>query len=643
MNILDINNSLLTFLHEEPSDREVFQLTKTFGHFDCELERMSKFANKYDKTGELELIYLSCLCRRQIAETIASVEKILQNPEKLKPYQECIALINSSEAKEVRASLIQRLSLIAAAVSRKPLLGDGHEFDLVLDDAIEAIFTNYPKLHFEVYASSEQPVGTLSNTSPSILVCNSLAEMLLRLEGSTDGIYIGYVSNPGTLDGWFGFFIKSNGNMFSYHERIDEEYVGQHRNMRNGRYVEKKAFDLFPYELCEFSDERDYKGYSTKVEMGEERRFLDATNFPVLVRTILAMAIIAGQHAGKRIEGSPVIVNSLLAHNLAQLDNHKEQTTAIVKWEGSPLVKVSQSFEPPRFEIDKLLRGDYNSQFCHTKKGSQEGRGWFYGKNQDMVDAYGAGFKLNNECILASNSSRRLIGDTQTEQEFIGSATRMRLSAYYEARRQLANYIGARMMKDYSDFGGRKGLTEWYFAALKKRMDKIMSYCADAYDKSVASGQSIVRYGSEERQTNGGGGEIFYGCRPPMSIDVDKNELYSYIVLNELVDRNFICPITQTKASIFFKFRFGTYKQVQDFLGIDLPKFCVGWSESPDYNGNSILDVTDPVGNLESPIGSRMGWSKSFNFRFAIGLSKRGLAKIKASKIASPFTTDLKK
>lgn len=629
MNIIDINSRLLTFLHEEPSDKEVFGLTKTFGHFDCELDRISRFANTHDGTGELELIFLSTLCRRQIAETVASVEKIIESPELLKPYNECVALINSPEAKDVRASLVQRLSVIAAAVSRNKLIGDGLELDEALDDAVEAMFTNFPKLHFEVYISSGRPVDALSNTSSSVQVCNSLAEMLLRLEGSPDGIYVGYVSNPGTIDGWFGFFCKSNGNMFSYHERIDEKYVGQHRNMRNGRYSEAKAFDLFPYELCEFSDERDYKGYSTEVVMGEERIFLDATNFPVFVRTILAMAVIASLHTGKVVAGKPVIINSLLASNLAQLDNHKEQTTAIVKWEGSPLVKVSRSFEPPRFEIDKLLRGDYNSQFCHTKKGSQEGRGWFYGKNQDMVDAYGAGFKLNNERILASNSSRRLIGDTQTEQEFIGSARRMRLSAYYEARRQLANYIEARMMKDYSDFGGHKGLNEWYFAALKKRMDKIMSYCADAYDKSVASGQSMVRYGSEERQTNGGGGETFYGCRPPMSIDVDKNELYSYIVLNELVDRNFICPITQTKASIFFKFRFGTYKQVQDFLGIDLPKFCVGWSESPDYNGNSILDVTDPVGNIGSPISSRRGWGMSFNFRFAIGLSKRGLAKIK--------------
>ena len=365
--------------------------------------------------------------------------------------------------------------------------------------------------------------------------------------------------------------------------------------------------------------------------MGEERKFLDTANFAVFVRIVLSMAIISRLHAGQKIEGSPVIVNSLLASNLAQIEDKKEDTTALVKWEGSPIVKVSSSFNPPKFEVDKLLRGDYNPEFCHKEDEDSEGRGWFYGLNQDMVDAYGAGFKFDSDRLLASNSSRRLIGDAKTEQEFIGSAKRLRLSAYYEVRRQLAKYVGKRMDEDYEKFGGSAGLKQWYESALESRKDKIFAYCVDAYDRSMASGDKIVKFGSDERQEKGSKGRVSFLVRwSPLEIHVSTDErLYAMVYIPEKPIREFICPITGAKASIFFKFEFSTYKQVQEFLECDLPKFCVGWKTTYEYNGNSILDVTDPVGNLESPLKGRNNWVNRFNFDFVVSLSKRGLSKIR--------------
>ena len=611
--IADMQN----FLMEEPS--EDFSVRNDSVCWDFELRKWGELAQEFDQTGRLALVYLSILCRRQIDDTIAPLGKILKDSAIIDKYRRCLQHVNSPEVAACRAEMVNNIAATINGMTSGRLIGGTEAIDAELDDAVDSIFHEFSHLKFESYMKSGLAIGNLNTTSISVQVCSSLAECLLRLEKSPDGIYVGYISNPGTLDGWFGFFVKSNGNMFSYNERIDEAYVGQHRNMRNGRYAEGKAYDLFPYELCKFSEERDYKGYAKEINIGDKVKFVgeDAASLNMAVRMILSFALIAQKHLGHTIEGETVIVDSLLSQNLARLENGDTEQTALVKWNGSELAKVNGEFKIPEFDLPKVLRGDYDKEF-NGYDGSAHGV--FWGVNQDIVDAYKDGFQIDRGKLLVSNSSRRLIGDGSTEQEFIGTEHRLRLRAYYEIREQLADHLIKRMREDFNAFGGKEALSEWYIARLRERIDKVLRYCAEAYD-SLKDGFGRKSFGCTDKQP-GPEGDPFINNGKALEVTVSTKPLYAKLSLSEFKDGSFLCYVAGTKAHASFRFEFINYVQVQNFLECDLPKFCVGWWRNRLYNGNSILNVTDPVGEIYNRLDG-------FQFDFVIGLGKRAINNLK--------------
>ena len=611
-----------SFLLSEPSNGyKVNGCSKAYDSYD--IEKMSDFANNFDETNELTVVYLAMIVQWQIDHTSCPMVDVLVDSKTIAKYRKCVALAGSEEVQSIRGKIIKKVAEAVNATSKQKWIGTTEAIGKVVDDAIAALFDEFRHLRLEIYQKSGQPVGTLTTTSLSVQSSNSLAECLLRLEKSPDGIYVCFISNPGTLDGWFGFFVKSNGNLFSYNERINEAYIGQHGNMRNGRYAEGKAYGLFPYELVKFSEETDYKGYSKEISIGDELKLVSGNNYSVLIRMLLAMGVIAQKHNGRTLEGEEVIVNSLLPNNLAQLTCEESKTTALVEWRGSPLVELTASKAVPDFEEDKVLKGVYDKDFNDMDGAS------FCGVNKDMVDAYGEGFSIDRSKVLSSDSSRRLIGDGTSEQEFIGSHERLRLQAYYEVRKQLANHIGKKMEDDYKAFGGADGLWDWFAARLKERMPKVLECCLKAYDALDEESKSgIVKIGKGWKQTNSPS-ETFSCCESPIVVRASRKVIYNKHRMSESKDGHYICPITGAQASVWFSFEFNNYLQVEDFLGIPLPKFCTGWHSNGLYNGNSILRVCDPVGNLEGPLKD-----DHFFFDFMIALSKRAIQKARKELVS---------
>lgn len=618
----DMIKTMQDFILEEPSDGYLVKgHSYTYDHYD--FEKMGEFANAFDPTNDLTLLYLSDICKWQIGNTTCPMQEVLNGSPHIERYRRCLEIANSPDISFIRETMVKKLSGAVGTVTKQKLIGDGSDIEKALENAIEALFDKFAKLKFEVYLNSGKPVVRLDASSISIQACQSLAECLLRLEKSLDGIYVCYIANPGTLDGWFGFFVKSNGNMFSYNERIDEKYIGQHGRLRNGRYAENKAYNLFPYELCEFSEETDYKGYSREIKIGDHLNLAgeDGCNLGLLVRMLMSMGVIAKKHTGQIVEGNQVYVNSLLPRNMAQLEAHKDnETTALVKWESSALVESVAKFDVPLFDVDKVLRGEYDAEFDHDGKGG-EYTGSFSGANQEIVDAYGAGFEIKQDKVLSSNSSLKLIGNTESEQEFVGSKQRLRLQAYYEVRKQLAHHVWKKMDADYRKFGGEKGLLEWYDKQLRANLDKILPFCVQAYDNIDAeSGEGRVRIGEDEKRP-GMEDSIFNPCVGHMSAYARaKKPYYAKTSLSDFVNWHYKCLLTGDKPSAFFLFRIYSYKQVERFLGISLPKFCKGWYYGGIYNGNCLLDVTDPVGNMKHPLDTGKGW-----FDFTLALSKRAI------------------
>lgn len=622
----DLIQKMSTFLEEEPNGKfSVGGWHKSFRSF--ELEKMAEFYNNFDYTGEFTLLYLARFCKVLIENTSCPVMEGLLNSPQLEKYRQCLGWITSKEVIECQRALVEKMAATVSALSGGKLIGGMESLGKDIDDAVDAVFETFPKLHFEIYRNSGAPIGNLATTSLSVQACGSLAECLLRLEKSPDGIYVCYISNPGTLDGWFGFFVHSNGNLFSYHERIDEAYIGQHGNMRNGRYAEDKAYDLFPYELCETSKETDYKGYAKEIRIGERLKMIGekGENFGILIRMLLSMAVIAQKHSGKTIDGEPVIVNSLLPNNLALIAESKElpKTTAVVEWKSSPIVEYTAKSAIPPFDVAKVLSGEYNKEF------DEESGCFFKGRRQDIIDAYGEGFSINDEKILASNSSLRLIGDGSVEQEFISTRDRLRAQAYYEVREQLSDYISKKMEDDYQTFGGAEGLGKWYRERLEGNRDKILRYCLEAY-KAATTDEDGHTYGKIYLNSNKDRPGMDDRFRDYNAIQVSVSDrtnmgFWGYFMLAQKKGNNRTCWINGSKASYYFRFDFSTYRQVQDFLGCSLPKFCVGWARDHMPSGNSILNMVDPIDQMVHPMMDR---KSPFRFDFAVALSKSAINKI---------------
>ena len=201
----------------------------------------------------------------------------------------------------------------------------------------------------------------------------------------------------------------------------------------------------------------------------------------------------------------------------------------------------------------------------------------------------------------------------------------MRLQAYYEVRKQLAQFVYRKITKEYADFGGKEGLLKWYRERLEERRKEIYALCAAAYNQTDGK-EGRAYFGSPENQDNCCC-EIFAHETPAMNILVGKSKYLHRMPLSEFKEGKAICPITGEKASWSFTFCFETYKQVQEFLKCELPKFCTGWRTNNLYNGNSILDVTDPIGNLVHPMSEMRA-----PFNFAVDLSKRGLKRLLKEK-----------
>ena len=623
------------FLEEEPSGNftaidyhnDSIIWHKAFRSF--ELEKMAEFSNNFDDSKELTLIYLSEICKYIIEKTTCPVKEALIGSPQLEKYRKCLALTTSKEVLECHRAIVDKVAQTISIISKHRLIGkESEEIGEFVDNAIGVLFETFTNLKFEIYLNSGKPIGNLATTSLSVQACNSLAECLLRLEKSPDGIYVCYISNPGTLDGWFGFFVKSNGNIFSYNERIDEAYIGQHGNMRNGRYAENKAYDLFPYELCKASEETDYKGYAKEIRIGEQLNFAgeNGDDFGIVIRMLLSMAVIARKHGGKTIEGEPVIVNSLLPNNIALLANKESNanTTAVVEWKNSPIVEYAAKSAMPTFDVSKVLNGEYNREFDKQS-------GCIFGeKRQDIVDAYGEGFTIEQDKILASNSSLRLIGDGESEQEFIGTKGRLRTQAYYEVREQLSNYIEQKMEDEYKAFGGGEQLDKWYREHLLARRETILRYCLEAYnskktdDEGHTYGSIYINSNKDEPGLDSRFGNGYHAVEVSVS-DKTGMGFYGSFMLCQTKGWNRKCWITGCEPSYYFRFRFYTYQQVEEFIGCGLPKFCIGWERDHFPSGNTILSIVDPIDQMVHPLMHR---GRQFSFDVAVALSKSAINKI---------------
>lgn len=626
-NALGLLNQILKKMGFDPN-KKTFDLAHESTQFHFELENVVRFVENVDHSGRFGLLYLNQVGRIYFNNVTITALEYFENLHVLDEFQGIWDLMSSGEMEKVKKDFRNVIVRFVSMASNGRLIGEDKSLD---DDILESVMTvgkNFFKLHFESYRKSGSPIGPVERVSSKIHVFRSLGECVLSLEDSDDGLYICYITDPG-LDGYFGFFVKSNGNLFSLNERIDEKYIGQHRNFRNGRHVEDKALDMFPYdEICKFSGE-DYKGYPTGISIDEGKIDIfntEKVDRKVCIRMILCIALIDMKYHGTAIEGQSVMINSLLPQNMKQIEGKSE---ALVKYQDSSIVKATSGFKV-EFEKDKLLSGEYNKRFNQETRDDYRnpGKGHFPGFNQELVETYGQDFEFDNESLMKSDCSRRLIGEGSSEQEFVGTKERFELQAYYKLRWNLARHIESKMYDDYKSFTGEdpelfwnKRFNEWYISQVKTKIGMIEQYCVECYSRYLKDGKTKNTYGIGEAMKRRDVWNVVE--RTPVEVTIIHNEAFLVDILNDF-DQNkkhYVCPVTGRKVSIFFKFSFIDSKAIEKFMQMELPRFCKGWTRNNEtYSGNSILDVVDPVSEIRNPLER-----SHMDFSFKIGFSKSGL------------------
>lgn len=680
MTATDILKQWLTFAEYDPKQR-AFNLLSVHYQYHKICEAISKFL-AYDPDAKLSVLYAKSQFAQVLKECRVSVFDVVSNPDSLHDEIEMWRLFNSPAVSEIEDSVLDSFDAILSRVQSVKKLGnrDKEQERKALLDSIEAVVDSLDKCNVDLFLRGGEMIH-LTNFSTNIHVFPRLADCLLALECAQDGMYLCYIRANDSADGYFGFFLKSNGNLLSINERVNEAYPGSHGNSRNGRWAEAKKADLFPYSFLidhEYKDEdgnthcsTDYKGYYKDYFINEDKlAFLDLQP-SAYMPLVIAMMLLSGRYAGFDTTGLPVrFVNSMLPVNLAL---PTPGTQALTVPDNSLVVRQHEQLDV-KITSQDVLRGTHLTHLGRKESLSAEMEDFYDFKNgqeQIFIDLYGADFQLDTSKILQSDPHLKRLTSAELattkdkpHPEFVGDKDRFLSLAYMQARQQLADHIRTEMHKEYLAFGGAPAVDKWWQDVLTQHKDTILRRCIERYHK----GQSYTWKNAEAEGIPEIRMYLDQRCRPTC------NNGYGYdpLPLNDYVWRNgrsnydvAACCITGQAASHYFSFRINSWEDMAWLVGEEnIPKIVKGYrSRGHRGLGNEILDITDSLTRVGTPMEdyeanfNRIWWSKSKwddhyfhsldpdwlhkkapatalpwnpkkNFTFAVALSKRGLAKL---------------
>ena len=347
------------------------------------------------------------------------------------------------------------LDYISSKMIQKPMIGQIN-YDGLVEQSLDISFDELLKCRIDVY-HKVIILSQINKVNTHIYIFNTMVECLSMLQQSADAIYICYISNHNTSDGYFGFFIKNNGNIFSINERVPEAFVGQHQNGRNHRFIENKPEGLFPYELFNIG-KYDYLGYATSYTLkNQDNEEISLTNLQDMsyITLLLTILLLKFRFEDKELMEELVYSNFALDCNL-QLLQENTKNNAIMTIQDSLAIQNSRNVLTDivsSLTTKTILEGVYNEQFDSKKHPDLHYRATGEFCNNIFVELYGADFKFDPSVILQEHSLK-LLGDSKAtiNAEFIGTKDELRLQIYQSARQQLATHIQTQMDKDYEQF-----------------------------------------------------------------------------------------------------------------------------------------------------------------------------------------------
>lgn len=629
----------------------------------------------FNPSGEFAVLYAKKQFQKILSDNRINAFEAISHPELLKPHTDMWKLFTSEDITAIEKTVLDELDSLLAQVIPAKLIGtrDRESEYTALMGAIGSVVEALHKCHVELYLKGGA-IGRISHFSTHIHVFNQLAECLLALENSPDGMYLCYLKEYDSADGYFGFFIKSNGTILSVNERLNESYPGEHKKHRNNRYTDDKQYDLFPYNFI-FSYDiggYDYKGYAKSHVIDEEQLAFFQLKPDAYLPLVIAMILLRNRYENFTPDHIPLMyVDSLLPVNL---HTPLPGSMALTVPANSLIARNNHSLQID-FTTEDITSGKYRDLFPQLPRIYNDERepNLNYRENEEnvFIHRYGEGFTIDPERLLERNREvKRLSGSDSAESltpnsEFVATAEQMQKIAYMNGRKQLTEYIRDKMFQEYLKVGGKPGIQKWWEQALPTAKKKVLDLCLTRYRQGKDNTFPVGAQHYDITMDLDARKRPYHGRIDPLPF----NSWPTFKKSGRADLSHPLCCITGQRASHYFFFRIDTYEQLCDLVGTEnVPDILIGYKRRGHrVFGNDALEATDPMTGLGTPFeeeeyrcnrrlwssdtwsnyylhnpGSRQGdkpfweyvpddafaYNSIVDFGFAIGLSKRGLAQL---------------
>ena len=617
-----ILNEWASVLEFDP-DQKSFDL----GNFSLDIhiagEAMKKLIEKFDESGELSVLYAKQFYMNYLKHlSIKLFDLFESDSDDLKIYRN---LYDTMRSESVRTIEDRWIAAVSTILNRLGIHLLAKEFDTsVLYSNVSDIVNDITKCNVDVFGKGDITHSNFIYCT-TIQTFNTLAECILNLSSSSNGMYLCYISLDGKPDGYFTYIYKCGSTMISINDRVNESYRGQHNKSRNNHWMEYKGYNIFPYKLIEYGDERDYKGYATSMKLSKDVSLSLGDQGIDASKIILTMIILQNFIENKmdfdeyELSYSDVLLNA----NRSAL--FQSNDTEIMVLNRNEIVQYHDSVD---FHISKndVINGLRNNDPIIEKNKYSDFK--YSAESSESVKDLFPEFNFDESNILSIKDD--------TQAEFIATYSKMRTQAYMDAREQFATYCRKQIASKYLEVGGMKFFNEWFRVALRLHVNDVKNAAVRKYTSGTRNGFDYCSQSTDP--------DFMYSIR----VDIDNYGPSADIYMcNRKYDNHdaFVCPITGNVANVWFKFRVRSANDLKELLGTDdcIPELLKMFKSDRDYHTNNLLSPHDALAVVGSPIENYM-WNsdemksvrKQLNesdydnhrLECCMGFSKRGLNKL---------------
>lgn len=479
---------------------------------------------------------------------------------------------------EIENTFINNLSRFS---SKPNLIGNADVSKII--KKVPEIIKEVEELNFHPFLIGNEKLGEVEIRN-KIRIYTDIENCLLDIESKTEGLYLCYINPKDSIDGYFSFIYKSNGNIISINDQIKEAYIGQHKveRRRNASYVENKAFETFPYSFMFELSKPDIKGYFTEYKLKGE---FSLNDLPIdnVFSLVIAMLLIIKKYCNKTIDKKELCYSSYLIGNKAE--KLIETKALTIKNNSAILLHAKTKVELTRDEI----LSDCN--------GGKRNRDNFYSYWKPDVVNYLKNLWVDDEIINSipvKGEYSHILNNTENI-EMISSYDTLKMNALFVMRKEMKEKIQRKIEQYFisKDFGN-EGVKKWRNLVESKK-DIIFSKLngENFFESKNRKGICIGHLENGKLvQRHYDRGYFPFNDIHNYKIDwtTSRNDAYMH-------DDNGVCRYRWD----FFP---SDWKKACEFIEIEedeLPKELKGWTNIRNEKyGNSILSMTDYMEDLQN-------------------------------------------